>query len=66
MFCSPHLFTYEDLLEGDQPSTIEHAFRVAHEELGIERLLDVEGRQDLRAQHGLEYLDQNAIIPGES
>ena len=26
--------------------SLEHAFRVAHEELGIERLLDAEGKKD--------------------
>ena len=41
---SPEFFNYEDLLENDKDANLEHAFRVAHEKLGIERLLDPEGK----------------------
>ena len=41
---SPEFFNYEDLLENDNDANLEHAFRIAHEKLGIERLLDPEGK----------------------
>ena len=43
-FFSPEFFNYEDLLENDNDANLEHAFRIAHEKLGIERLLDPEGK----------------------
>ena len=42
--CSPELFNYEDLLNNDSHTNLKHAFRVAHEKLGIEQLLDPEGK----------------------
>ena len=41
--CSPELFNYEDLLDNDSHTNLEHAFSRAHEKLGIDRLLDPEG-----------------------
>ena len=40
---SPELFNYEDLLDNDSHTNLEHAFSRAHEKLGIDRLLDPEG-----------------------
>ena len=39
----PEFFNYDDLLENDNDANLEHAFRVAHEKLGVEKLLDPEG-----------------------
>ena len=44
LFFSPEFFNYEDLLENDNDANLEHAFRIAHEKLGIDRLLDPEGK----------------------
>lgn len=43
---SPTLFTFDDLSAGgeDNCSRLQHAFAIAEERFGIERLLDVEGR----------------------
>ena len=41
--CSPELFNYEDLLNNDSHTNLEHAFSRAHDKLGIDRLLDPEG-----------------------
>ena len=43
-FQSPFVHIIDDLLEADQVQSLEHAFRVAHEELAIDRLLDAEGK----------------------
>jgi len=40
---SPELFDYNQLIGKDTTSTLQHAFNVAHERLGIPRLLDAEG-----------------------
>ena len=42
--CSPEYFSYESLLGNDTDTNLEHAFHVAHEKLGIEKLLDAEGK----------------------
>jgi len=40
---SPELFDYNQLIGKDTTSTLQHAFTVAHEQLGVLRLLDPEG-----------------------
>jgi len=40
---SPELFDYNQLIGKDTTSTLQHAFNVAHDRLGIPRLLDAEG-----------------------
>jgi len=40
---SPELFDYDQLIGKDTTSTLQHAFTVGQEQLGILRLLDPEG-----------------------
>ena len=42
----PHLFDFNNLVESNLNSekNLEHAFELAHSELKIERLLDIEGK----------------------
>ena len=41
--CSHDLFNYDDLLKNDNVTNLNHAFDVAYEKFGIERLLEAEG-----------------------
>ena len=43
LYFSPEYFNYDELLNNDNDTNLEHAFRTAHEKLGIEKLLDPEG-----------------------
>lgn len=45
-FFSPELFCYEDLLKNPSDKNLTHAFNMADEKLGIEKILDPEGNDD--------------------
>ena len=41
------MFTYDDLYDKDNAARLEHAFTFAQKHLGIEKLLDVEGKTQI-------------------
>lgn len=42
---SPDLFVYNNLLQNSAEKNLIHAFSVAEEKLGIEKILDPEGKE---------------------
>jgi hypothetical protein len=48
------LFDFEDLLKNENETNLEHAFSVAYERLGIDRLLDPEGKS-LASEESLAF-----------
>lgn len=42
----PHLFDFNNIARKHPNARLDHAFRIAQEQLGIERLLDPEGKLD--------------------
>ena len=43
LYCRPELFRYEDLLQNDNHTNLEHAFTVANKEFSVPTLLDPSG-----------------------
>jgi hypothetical protein len=41
----PELFNYQEIVKKHPNARLEHAFQIARDQLGIERLLDPEGRR---------------------
>lgn len=46
-FFRPDLFIYEDVLNMDNETRLNHAFNVAEKSLEIDRLLDAEGNNHI-------------------
>ena len=44
LYCRPELFRYEDLLQNDNHTNLEHAFTVANKEFSVPTLLDPAGK----------------------
>lgn len=42
---SPELFIYDNLLQNSAEMNLIHAFKIAEEKFGIERILDAEGKK---------------------
>lgn len=42
---SPELFVYDNLLQNSAEMNLIHAFRIAEEKFGIEKILDAEGNK---------------------
>lgn len=47
---------YDDLLNNDNGTNLEHAFRIAQDQLNIDRLLEPEGRKE-----GVPSLDTRSV-----
>lgn len=43
----PHLFDFNNIARKHPNARLDHAFRIAQEQLSIERLLDPEGKRDI-------------------
>ena len=54
----PGLFVYDDLINKSNIENLDHAFRVASEKIGIDRLLDPEGKfkSQWKSFYGLDLL----------
>lgn len=50
---------YDDLLNNDNGTNLEHAFRIAQDQLNIDRLLEPEGKKE-----GVPSLDTRCIRAG--
>ena len=44
LYCRPDLFDFNTIAREQPETRLEHAFRVAHEHLGVDRILDPEGK----------------------
>lgn len=58
---SPELFIYDNLLQNSSETNLIHAFRIAEEKFGIEKILDPEGIKFIVSRTLVFCIDANDL-----